>query len=97
MPGANGDRESLHETLLALIPKLAGAQIHTDTYVVTATVSHNPYVDLQAEGRICVPVGGNGTAARSSDEIGRLAAGLLLAGEWCDDLPTEAFGARFLD
>ena len=95
--GADEDREALQRALLALIPDVAGAPIHTDTCVVTATASGHPYVDLLAEGRVCVAVGGNGKAAKSSDEIGRLAAGLLLAGEWCDDLPVEAFGARFLD
>lgn len=96
-PGADEDREALHETLLSLIPALAGAPIHTDTCVVTATTSGYPYVDLLAEGRLCVAVGGNGKAAKSSDEIGRLAAELLVAGEWRDDLPAAAFRAAFLD
>jgi sarcosine oxidase len=93
--GAAEDREALHQTLLSLIPALDGAPVHTDTCAVTATASGHPYVDLIAEGRVCVAVGGNGKAAKSSDEIGRLAAGLLLAGAWCDDLPAEAFRARF--
>lgn len=96
-PGAEGDREALHETLLALIPLLDGAPIHTDTCAVTSTSSGYPYVDLIEEGRICVAVGGNGKAAKSSDEIGRLAAALLLAGAWQDDLPEAAFCARFAD
>ena len=95
--GADGDRGALHRSLLALIPDLAGAPIHTDTCVVTTTVGGHPYVDLIADGRVCLAVGGNGKAAKSSDEIGRLAAGLLLAGEWCDDLPAEACRARFPD
>ncbi len=37
-------------------------------------------VDLLADGRVCVAVGGNGKAAISADEIGRLAAELLPAG-----------------
>jgi glycine/D-amino acid oxidase-like deaminating enzyme len=94
-PGADADREALHATLLALIPALEGAPIHTDTCVVTATTSGYPYVDLTAEGRLCIAVGGNGKAAKSSDEIGRLAAALLLAGEWRDDLPASAFCAEF--
>lgn len=96
-PGAAEDREALHRTILALIPDLAGAPIHTDTCAVTATVSGYPYVDLIAEGRVCIAVGGNGSAAKSADEIGRLAADLLLAGAWRDDLPAEAFRARFRD
>ena len=96
-PGAPEDREALHQTLLSLIPELAGAPIRTDTCVVTATASGHPYIDLIAEGRLCIAVGGNGKAAKSSDEIGRLAAELLLAGAWRDELPAEAFGVRFLD
>ena len=95
-PGAAEDREALHQTLLALIPDLVGAPIHTDTCAVTATASGYPYVDLLADGRVCVAVGGNGKAAKSSDEIGRLAAELLLAGAWRDELPAEPFRARFM-
>ena len=94
-PGAPEDRAALHRTLVSLIPDVAGAPIHTDTCAVTATVSGHPYIDLIAEGRLCIAVGGNGKAAKSSDEIGRLAAELLLAGAWCDELPAEAFCARF--
>lgn len=96
-PGAAEDREALHQTLVSLIPALEGAPIHTDSCAVTATASGHPYVDLIADGRVCIAVGGNGKAAKSSDEIGRLAAELLLAGAWCDDLPAEAFCARFRD
>jgi glycine/D-amino acid oxidase-like deaminating enzyme len=96
-PGAEEDRDALHQTLVSLIPALAGAPIHTDTCAVTATASGHPYVDLIAEGRVCIAVGGNGKAAKSSDEIGRLAAELLLAGAWCDDLPAAAVRARFRD
>jgi sarcosine oxidase len=95
--GAAADRAALHQTLVALIPDLAGAPIHTDTCAVTATVSGYPYVDLLANGRVCVAVGGNGKAAKSADEIGRLAAELTLHGDWRDDLPAEAFRAHFRD
>jgi sarcosine oxidase len=93
--GAAEDRAALHETLLALIPDLAGAPIHTDTCAVTATASGYPYVDLLADGRVGVAVGGNGKAAKSADEIGRLAAELVLTGAWRDALPAEPFRARF--
>jgi sarcosine oxidase len=96
-PGADEDRETLHQTVLAVIPDLAGAPSHTDTCAVTSTVSGYPYVDLIADGRVCVAVGGNGQAAKSSDEIGRLAARLLLDGRWSDELPEEAFRAHFRD
>jgi glycine/D-amino acid oxidase-like deaminating enzyme len=96
-PGDPEEREGLHQTLVSLIPDLAGAPIRTDTCAVTATTSGYPYIDLIADGRLCIAVGGNGKAAKSSDEIGRLAAELLLAGAWRDELPAEAFRVRFLD
>ncbi|HET7035656.1 MAG TPA: FAD-dependent oxidoreductase [Thermomicrobiaceae bacterium] len=96
-PGAEQDRDALHQTLLGLIPELAGAPIHTDTCAVTATVSGYPYVDLIENGRIGIAVGGNGQAAKSSDEIGRLAAVLVLTGKWGDDLPADAFHGHFRD
>lgn len=94
-PGGDEDRDALHETLVLLIPVLEGVPTHTDTCAVTATAGGYPYVDLVADGRVCIAVGGNGKAAKSSDEIGRLAAELLQAGAWCDDLPADAFRARF--
>jgi sarcosine oxidase len=93
--GATEDRRALHATLLNLVPALRGAPIHTDTCVVTTTPSGYPYIDLIADGRICVAIGGNGAAAKSSDEIGRLAAELLLAGAWPDpDYPRDSFRLR---
>lgn len=96
-PGAAEDREALRQTLLGLIPELAGAPIHTDTCAVTATVSGYPYVDLIEGARIGVAVGGNGQAAKSSDEIGRLAGALVLAGTWQDELPADAFRVHYRD
>jgi sarcosine oxidase len=96
-PGADQDRELLTQTLVSLIPDLAGAPIHTDTCVVTATATGYPYLDRLAEGQIYVAVGGNGKAAKSSDEIGRLAAELALAGAWRDDVPADVFRACFLE
>ncbi len=96
-PGADVDRELLTRTLGSLIPEIEGAPVHTDTCVVTATASGYPYVDEVVEGRVYVAVGGNGKAAKSSDEIGRLAAELVRVGGWHDDLPAHAFGVRYIN
>lgn len=93
--GGAEDREGLHRTLVNVIPDLVGAPVHTDTCAVTSTVGGYPYVDLIADGRVGLAVGGNGQAAKSADEIGRLAGELLLYGEWRDDLPREVFQAHF--
>jgi sarcosine oxidase/L-pipecolate oxidase len=47
-----------------------------------------PYVDLLTP-RLGVALGGNGYAAKSSDAIGKLAADLVIDGEWTSDLPQE--------
>ncbi|MGE3271267.1 MAG: NAD(P)/FAD-dependent oxidoreductase [Chloroflexota bacterium] len=93
--GAEKDRTLLRQTVVSLIPDLAEAPILTDTCAVTATATGYPYVELIEDGRICLAVGGNGKAAKSSDEIGRLATELALAGAWSDDLPEEPFRAQF--
>jgi sarcosine oxidase len=95
-PGADEDRELLTQTIMALIPDLEGAAIHTDTCVVTATATGYPYVDVLDDQRLYVAIGGNGKAAKSSDEIGRLAAGLALTGAWQDDLPADAFRVKLV-
>lgn len=94
-PGADEDRELLTRTIVSLIPELEGAPVHSDTCVVTWTASGNPYLDEIVAGRLYVAVGGNGKAAKSSDEIGRLGAALALTGAWHDDLPAEAFRVQF--
>jgi sarcosine oxidase len=92
--GADLDRGMLARTLVSLVPDLAAASIHTDTCVVTATASGYPYVDRVADN-LFVAVGGNGKAAKSSDEIGRLGAKLTLTGAWNDDLPGDLFRAHY--
>ena len=96
--GTGEDREALLATLLNIVPDLRGAPVHTDTCVVTTTPTDNPYIDLIEDGRIGVALGGNGRAAKSSDEIGRIAADLLLAGAWTEsEYPQEEFRLRFAD
>ena len=46
---------------------------------IADTATSYPYVDLVAD-RLSVVMGGNGKAAKSSDEIGRLGAALIRTG-----------------
>jgi hypothetical protein len=41
-----------------------------------------------------IAIGGNGYAAKSSDEIGRLAVELLMNGKWDIDLPQSLFHVK---
>lgn len=42
-----------------------------------------------------VAVGGNGYAAKSSDEIGRLAAVMIMKNEWDSTISRDAFRVKF--
>lgn len=47
------------------------------------------------EGRIDVLVGGNGSSAKSADEIGRLGALMITHDEWAYDLESHYLSAQF--
>ena len=58
--------------------------------VVTNTSTGYPYIGWIDDG-LAVAIGGNGSAAKSSDELGRLAASLFSADGWTDSIPQERF------
>lgn len=72
--GAGNDAERLHASLVELLPELADAELRTDACAVTMTPSGYPIIDWVTPGRIAVACGGDGKAAKSADELGRLAA-----------------------
>ena len=60
-----------------------------DYCVVTETKTDRPYID-KIHAQLGVAIGGNGYAAKSSDEIGRIAAALMIDG-WSSDIPKDVF------
>lgn len=60
-----------------LIPGFRFQNVHTETCVVTYTATGVPYIGPLSD-RICVAAGACGAGAKSSDEIGRIAAETLL-------------------
>jgi sarcosine oxidase len=84
---------ALEASLRALLPGVELASISTAPCVVTATPSGYPYLGF-AGGEVAVAVAGNGSAAKSSDELGRLAASLLSADGWTDSLDRALFEPR---
>ncbi|WAQ95661.1 MTOX-like protein [Mya arenaria] len=64
----------------------------SDSCVTACTPSGRPYIDMVHE-QLGVAVGGNGFAAKSSDEIGRASAGMIING-WDSPLPHDAFKLR---
>jgi sarcosine oxidase / L-pipecolate oxidase len=80
----------LHE----LIPGLAPLHVLSDACATCNTPGRRPYIGPVGPN-LFVATGGNGFAAKSSDEIGRLGAVCALAtdGEWEGDteLPSTLF------
>ncbi|MFG2963291.1 NAD(P)/FAD-dependent oxidoreductase [Streptomyces sp. NPDC048288] len=75
-----------------LIPALEPVSVRPSCCVVDKTPTRHPYIGpLGEDDGLFVAVGGNGHGARGSDEIGRLAATLVLGGQWDFPLPREVF------
>ena len=81
---------AMREALQAQFPQTEFLDIHTHRCFVCYTPSGYPTID-QLTGRIFVAAGGNGSGAKGSDTLGRLAAGLLSGAEWLPDLPRDLF------
>lgn len=73
---------------LPLFSGLKVEKVSGDGCLTSHTPNAEPYIDLIACG-FGVALGGNGYAAKASDEIGRLAARLVLLGEWESDIPKD--------
>lgn len=73
-------------------PGLQPAAVREACCIVDKTPSRWPYLGhLDEDATLAVAVGGNGHGARGSDEIGRLAAALVLGEAWDLPLPQDAF------
>ena len=80
--------------LEALVPGLVAERWETRPCMITDTPTHLPYLDHVAPGLV-LAAGCNGYAAKSSDAIGAIAAGLVRDGGWTDgDLSAERFAVR---
>lgn len=63
-----------------------------DSCVITETPTTRPYIDM-LHAQLGVAIGGNGYAAKSSDEIGRLAA-IMVLGKWDSEIARDVFRLR---
>ncbi len=74
-----------------LVPGIDAERWETRPCMITETPTGLPYLDIIDEGLV-IAAGGNGFAAKSSDAIGALAAGLAVNGSWTDsELDAEDF------
>ena len=93
----NGHEEHhsvLQRALREVFPSLEVRSTYFKPCLITDTASHYPHIDM-VDDRIGLVVGGNGKAAKSSDEIGRLAAGMIGTQDWPSSLPQAPFAAHF--
>jgi sarcosine oxidase len=88
--------EHLRKTVAELVPSLAVKSISTTSCVTSYPPTGYPAIGWTSSPSIAVMAGGCGSAAKSSDEIGRLGASLLLDGEIGADDYTADFAPRFL-
>ena len=86
----------LRRALREIAPRLDVVETRLVPCLIADTATSYPYVDM-IDDRIAVAVGGNGKAAKSSDEIGRLAAELLRTGNWSGTLQPSLFAAQFVE
>ena len=80
--------------LHAQFPDVTFLSFETKRCIVCYTPSGYPSIDAVSE-RIFVATGGNGRGAKSSDTIGRLAAGFMHDGSWLADIPRQPFRVRY--
>ena len=93
--GSDLEVEVLENNLRALLPDTDFLGFDRAPCVITATPTGYPYIGWADEG-IAVAIAGNGSAAKSSDELGRLAATLFTEPGWDTSLDAADFEPRFL-
>jgi len=72
-PGSAEAAARLQGYLTAILPDLPVQSYHTDTCVISFTATGYPYIE-RLDDHLTILTGGNGAAAKSCDEIGRLGA-----------------------
>lgn len=85
----------LEDKLHAVVRGLNPVSVSTESCVTTDTPSGQIYADRIDGGRVGVLVGGNGSSAKSADEIGRLGALMIAQDDWAYDLDATHFTAQF--
>jgi sarcosine oxidase len=79
-------------TMHLLVPELKPVSVRAACCIIEKTHSRYPYLGhLDDDESLTVAVGGNGHGARGSDEIGRLAATVVLGQPWDCPIPQSVF------
>jgi sarcosine oxidase len=87
-------REFLIRMQKILIPNVKVKSIKEACCIIEKTPTHYPYIgQINDDPSLNIVTGGNGHGARGSDEIGRIAANLVLGDKW--DFPIDkSLGSR---
>ncbi|ANM11432.1 MULTISPECIES: NAD(P)/FAD-dependent oxidoreductase [unclassified Rhizobium] len=88
-------RTYLNRIVEGLVPDMAPLSISTAACVVSQTESGHPMIGYTSSPEIAVLTGCAGTSAKSSDEIGRLGAELLLSGRISEQGYSTEFTPQF--
>lgn len=91
--GDLADLDEARDLLTELLPGLEILSMRARPCLVCATPSDRPYIDWADDRTVVVVEGERG--AMAADEIGRLAAELVLGGQWRDSIPQAAFAAEW--
>lgn len=93
--GSGAAAAQLQRHLTAILPDLPVQSYHTDTCVISFTATGYPYIE-RLDDHLTILTGGNGAAAKSCDEIGRLGA-MVATGQSLNAEGYETdFTAKFL-
>ncbi|ASW07042.1 FAD-binding oxidoreductase [Rhizobium sp. 11515TR] len=93
--GRDKAREHLVRIFHELVPGVRRPPAFTNSCAVSYSLTGYPMIGYTSSSRVAVLTGGCGTAAKSSDEIGRLGAELLLTGRIKDEGYSTDFSAHF--
>jgi glycine/D-amino acid oxidase-like deaminating enzyme len=95
--GSSSIGEKYKDVLASIMPDIKPLSYATKPCVIALTQSGWPYIDSIVKSQVYVATGGCGTGAKSSDEIGRLAAALIEKDVWHDQLPHTYFKCSYLN
>ncbi|XP_063409870.1 N-methyl-L-tryptophan oxidase-like [Mytilus trossulus] len=90
---SDGDKTLVNDTVdlfKTVVQGVIPISYHGDSCVITTTPTKRPYIDI-IHPQLGVAVGGNAYAAKSSDEIGRIAAVMMIKNEWDSSLEKTNF------
>lgn len=93
---SGGDTKLVNDTVdlfKSVVQDVNPISYHGDSCVITTTPTKRLYIDI-LHPQLGVAVGGNAYAAKSSDEIGRIAAIMMMKNEWDSSLEKTDFNLK---